>query len=76
VSKESKIKKNLERIAKQNAGTEPVNPPPKRTSRPGSTRPPFGTLKRPVRRLNKRFIITAAIWFAALIAAIFFLTQR
>jgi hypothetical protein len=71
MSKESIIKKNLERKARENPDPEAAAQPQKRSA----TRP-VGSLRRPVRRFNKRFIITLAIWVAALIAAVYFLTQQ
>jgi hypothetical protein len=71
MSKESQIKKHLKQMAKLNPEPATAEPARKRIiSRPA------GSLRRPVRRYSKRFIITVALWVAALIAAIFFLTQR
>jgi len=68
MSKES-INKKKEQIARQN---QPTMQPP-----PASTPPAYVPVyrRKPRGRWNKRFLITFAIWFVALLAAIYFLTR-
>jgi hypothetical protein len=71
VSKESIIKKRLEKEEKQN---KPI------PGAPAAKEPTVGPImspliQRPRRRLNRKFIFTFAIWIVALIAAIYFLTK-
>jgi hypothetical protein len=68
VSKESVIKKRIEKIEREN---QTAGPPEKKSS--SSTIVPV--TRRSKRKLNKKFIITFAIWLIALIAALFFLTK-
>ncbi|MDD5703710.1 MAG: hypothetical protein PHU23_16875 [Dehalococcoidales bacterium] len=70
MSKESRIKKNEERIARKNPTARPPEPAPHKESSP-----PVISFRRQNRKLNKRFIITLAIWVVALIAALYFLSR-
>jgi hypothetical protein len=68
VSKESIIKKRIERVEKENrSDISPEKPRPAATAAP--------VVQRPKRKLNKKFIFTFAIWLVALIAAMIFLTR-
>ncbi|MBN1191803.1 MAG: hypothetical protein JXA46_18775 [Dehalococcoidales bacterium] len=69
MSKESIIKKRLEQIEKENRSQET----PQAKQQPAPACVPV--IRRTKRRLNKKFIITFAIWLAALIAALFFLSR-
>ena len=71
MSKESRIKKNEQRIARKNSTSKPPAEPVPRKENP----PPVINFRRRNRRLNKRFIITLAIWVIALIVALYFLTR-
>jgi hypothetical protein len=72
VSKESIIKKRLEKEEKEGRSAEPPPKQPKAPAVPVAS----SVIRRPRRRLNRRFLITFGIWFAALIAALYFLTMR
>jgi hypothetical protein len=68
VSKESVIKKRIEKIEREN---QTAGPPAKKSSSPTIV----PVTMRSKRKLNKKFLITFAIWLIALIAALFFLTK-
>jgi hypothetical protein len=73
VSKESIIKKRLEKLEKEVADSgEPSNPPAK-TPEVTLVSP---LMRQPRRKLNRRFLLMLGIWVAALIAALYFLTVR
>jgi hypothetical protein len=84
MSKESKIKKRLEYAAKQQQTLPPVQKPAgrkltdeekARIIRDRLANRPVLMLRYPNGKLNKKFIITAAIMLAALIAALFFISR-
>jgi hypothetical protein len=68
VSKESIIKKRIEKSERENQSAGPVNKEP-------SSPTIVPVIRRSRRRLNKKFLVTFAIWLVALIAALFFLTK-
>jgi hypothetical protein len=68
VSKESIIKKRLEKIEKEN----PPAATPEKPSRVYSLPP---VARRPRRRFSRKFLITFGIWLAALVAALVFMTR-
>jgi hypothetical protein len=68
VSKESKAKKRAQQLAKQ-------NPAPVQSAAPKKQKSAPAFVSRPVRRINKRFVILLAIWFFALVVALYFVTR-
>jgi hypothetical protein len=70
VSKESKIKNKQKKLDKQNGSSKQTTEP----SRNAASQPII-RFRRQNKRLNKRFIITFAIWIIALIAAFYFLSR-
>lgn len=68
MSKESVIKKRIKKQVKQNTVSEqPVKPKTQRIV--------ASQVKRPVRRLNRRFIITFGIWLIAFGLALYFVMR-
>ena len=74
MSKKSKIKKKKERLEKLSSKNPQNNAPTPRDVRRAVAAP--GLLpQRRRRRISRKFLITLAIWVAALVVAIYFLTR-